>query len=52
MIESAAETRKTKGRPTDDQRCFIKANLLACAESPDASGKLIPTKRAWKESLA
>jgi hypothetical protein len=47
MIGFAAETTKTKGRPTDDRRSFIKVNLLACAESPGAPGKPVPTKQAW-----
>jgi hypothetical protein len=46
MIESAAFTTKTKGRTTNDCRSFIKANLLACAESPEAPGMSVPSKRA------
>jgi hypothetical protein len=47
MIESAGETAKAKGRPTDDRRSFIEANLLACAESPEsAPGITKPSKRA------
>ena len=34
MMKYAGVTAKAKGRPTDDCRSFIEANLLACAESP------------------
>jgi hypothetical protein len=34
-IQSAADTTKAKGRPTDDRRSFIEVHILACADSPE-----------------
>jgi hypothetical protein len=51
MIQSAAETTKLRGRPTDDRRSFIEANILACADSPNAQQNTVPSKQSRIKAL-
>ncbi len=51
LFETAFSTEKKQGRSTDDKRSFLEANLVACANSPDAEDKPVPKKIARIESL-
>jgi hypothetical protein len=51
LFETAFSTEKKQGRSTDDRRSFLEANLVACANSPDAEAKPVPKKIARIESL-
>jgi hypothetical protein len=51
LFETTFSTEKKQGRSTDDRRSFLEANLVACANSPDAEAKPVPKKIARIESL-